>query len=329
MASARRGRGGGGVNGVVRPRPRDRGDGGGSMAGRVAVLAFCVAGIWSAYIYQGVLQETLSTKRFGPESRRFEHLAFLNFAQNVVCFVWSFIMIKLWSGGSSSAGRAPLWKYWGVSVTNTIGPTMGIEALKYISYPAQVLAKSSKMIPVMLMGTVLYGVKYTFPEYLCTFLVAGGVSSFALLKTSSKTIKKLANPNAPLGYTLCFLNLAFDGYTNSTQDLIKSSNWPYANGFEAVKFCQDNPEVAWDIFYFCLCGAVGQNFIFLTISRFGSLTNTTITTTRKFMSIVVSSVISGNPLSPKQWGSVVMVFSGLSIQIYLKWKKKKGREHKE
>ncbi|CAL5048464.1 unnamed protein product [Urochloa decumbens] len=362
MASARRGRGGGGVNGVVRPRPRDRGDGGGSMAGRVAVLAFCVAGIWSAYIYQGVLQETLSTKRFGPEARRFEHLAFLNFAQNVVCFVWSFIMIKLWSGGSSPAGRAPLWKYWGVSVTNTIGPTMGIEALKYISYPAQVLAKSSKMIPVMLMGTVLYGVKYTFPEYLCTFLVAGGMSSFALLKTSSKTIKKLANPNAPLGYTLCFLNLAFDGYTNSTQDLIKSrfpktnpwdimlgmnlwgtiynavimfvapllfSNWPYANGFEAVKFCQDNPEVAWDIFYFCLCGAVGQNFIFLTISRFGSLTNTTITTTRKFMSIVVSSVISGNPLSPKQWGSVVMVFSGLSIQIYLKWKKKKGREHKE
>ncbi|XP_066376311.1 UDP-galactose/UDP-glucose transporter 3-like [Miscanthus floridulus] len=364
MAAARRG-GGDGANGVVRPRPRDRGvgGGGGSMAGRVSVLAFCVAGIWSAYIYQGVLQETLSTKRFGPEARRFEHLAFLNFAQNVVCFVWSFIMIKLWSGGSSSDGRAPLWKYWGVSVTNTIGPTMGIEALKYISYPAQVLAKSSKMIPVMLMGTLLYGVKYTLPEYFCTFLVAGGVSSFALLKTSSKTIKKLANPNAPLGYTLCFLNLAFDGYTNSTQDLIKSrypktnpwdimlgmnlwgtiynavimfvapllfSNWPYANGFEALRFCQENPEVALGHFpCSAYVAAVGQNFIFLTISRFGSLTNTTITTTRKFMSIVVSSVISGNPLSLKQWGSVVMVFLGLSIQIYLKWKRKKGRDHKE
>ena len=107
------------------------------------------------------------------------------------------------------------------------------------------------------------------------------------------------------------------------------SNWPYANGFEALRFCQENPEVAWDIFLFCLCGAVGQNFIFLTISRFGSLTNTTVTTTRKFMSIVVSSAISGNPLSLKQWGSVVMVFLGLSIQIYLKWKRKKGRDHKE
>jgi hypothetical protein len=53
-------------------------------------------------------------------------------------FCCSNAVIKLWSSGSSSAGHAPLWKYWGVSVTNTIGPTMGIEALKYISYPAQV-----------------------------------------------------------------------------------------------------------------------------------------------------------------------------------------------
>lgn len=227
---------------------------------------------------------------------------------------------------------------------------MGIEALKYISYPAQVLAKSTKMIPVMLMGTLVYGIKYTIPEYICTFLVAGGVSSFALLKTSSKTISKLAHPNAPLGYGLCFLNLAFDGFTNATQDSIKARypktsawdimlgmnlwgsiynviymfGWPRGSGYEAVRFCQEHPEAAWDILMYCLCGAVGQNFIFLTISRFGSLANTTITTTRKFVSIVVSSVISGNPLSQKQWASVVMVFSGLSLQIFLKWRKLQG-----
>ncbi|XAR56029.1 hypothetical protein NMG60_11036312 [Bertholletia excelsa] len=312
---------------------------------RVLVLAFCVAGIWSAYIYQGVLQETVSTKRFGPDQKRFEHLAFLNLAQNVVCLIWSFIMIKLWSSGNRNG--APWWSYWSAGITNTIGPAMGIEALKYISYPAQVLAKSSKMIPVMLMGTLVYGIRYTLPEYVCTFLVAGGVSMFALSKTSSKTISKLAHPNAPLGYGLCFLNLAFDGFTNATQDSITSRypktsawdimlgmnlwgtiyntvfmfGWPGASGFEAVKFCKLHPEAAWDILMYCLCGAVGQNFIFLTISRFGSLTNTTITTTRKFVSIVVSSLVSGNPLSTKQWGSVVMVFSGLSYQIYLKWRK--------
>ncbi|KAL1539415.1 UDP-galactose/UDP-glucose transporter 3 [Salvia divinorum] len=317
----------------------------GSGMHRVFVLAFCVAGIWAAYIYQGVLQETVSTKRFGPDKKRFEHLAFLNLAQSVVCLIWSFIMKKLWSNGGDAG--APWWSYWSAGITNTIGPALGIEALKYISYPAQVLAKSSKMIPVMLMGTLVYGIKYTIPEYICTLLVAGGVSTFALSKTSSKITSKLAHPNAPIGYGLCFLNLAFDGFTNATQDSItarypKTSawnimlgmnlwgsiynlvfmfGWPNAIGYDAIAFCRQHSEAAWDILLYCLCGAVGQNFIFLTISRFGSLTNTTITTTRKFVSIVVSSLLSGNPLSGKQWGSVTMVFSGLSYQIYLKWKK--------
>ncbi|XP_057810877.1 UDP-galactose/UDP-glucose transporter 3-like [Salvia miltiorrhiza] len=312
---------------------------------RVFLLAFCVAGIWAAYIYQGVLQETVSTKRFGPDKKRFEHLAFLNLAQSVVCLIWSFLMKWLWSNGGDAG--APWWSYWSAGITNTIGPGMGIEALKYISYPAQVLAKSSKMIPVMLMGTLVYGIKYTIPEYVCTLLVAGGVSTFALSKTSSKITSKLAQPNAPIGYGLCFLNLAFDGFTNATQDsitarypktsawnimlgmnlwgtiynLIFMFGWPNAIGYNAIDFCRQHPEAAWDILLYCLCGAVGQNFIFLTISRFGSLTNTTITTTRKFVSIVVSSLLSGNPLSQKQWGSVAMVFSGLSYQIYLKWKK--------
>lgn len=120
----------------------------------------------------------------------------------------------------------------------------------------------------MLMGALVYGIRYSIPEYVCSLLVAGGVSVFALskvstetvysfigimglsfslfcvwfvflvfnssllsltliafsyfcfLQTSSKTISKLAHPNAPLGYGLCFLNLAFDGFTNATQDSI-------------------------------------------------------------------------------------------------------------
>lgn len=44
-------------------------------------------------------------------------------------------VLKLWSG--SSSGGAPWWSYWSAGITNTIGPAMGIEALKYISYPAQ------------------------------------------------------------------------------------------------------------------------------------------------------------------------------------------------
>lgn len=36
----------------------------------------------------------------------------------------------------------------------------------------------------MLMGAIVYGIRYTVPEYVCTLLVAGGVSMFALLKVT-------------------------------------------------------------------------------------------------------------------------------------------------
>ena len=35
-----------------------------------------------------------------------------------------------------------------------------------------------------MMGSLVYGIRYSFPEYVCTILVAGGVSTFALMKVT-------------------------------------------------------------------------------------------------------------------------------------------------
>ena len=43
----------------------------------------------------------------------------------------------------------------------------------------QVLAKSCKMIPVMIMGTLVGGKRYSVIEYVCAGLIAGGISLFA------------------------------------------------------------------------------------------------------------------------------------------------------
>ncbi|GAQ77934.1 UDP-galactose transporter, partial [Klebsormidium nitens] len=115
---------------------------------KVLTLGVCVGGIWASYLTQGLLQEQLSTKKFGPDGRRFEHLSFLNLAQNVVCLVWAVVMLQFSRGGGSrgKGQRSPMTAYWLASISNSFGPACGIQALKYISYPAQVLAKSSKMI---------------------------------------------------------------------------------------------------------------------------------------------------------------------------------------
>ena len=80
----------------------------------------------------------------------------------------------------------------------------------------QVLAKSCKMVPVMLMGTVLGGKRYSVVEYLCALLIAAGISLFAS-QGAGKVARKLAAPNPVLGYSLCLANLMLDGYTNAAQ----------------------------------------------------------------------------------------------------------------
>jgi hypothetical protein len=59
------------------------------------------------------------------------------------------------------------------------------------------------------------------------------------------------------------------------------------------------------------------------------LTNTTVTTTRKFMSILMSSIWNKNRLSMQQWGGVCMVFGGLSFQIWLAYQKKRQKAAKQ
>jgi UDP-galactose transporter B1 len=78
-----------------------------------------------------------------------------------------------------------------------------------------------------------------------------------------------------------------------------------------LSFCARHPEAARDVLLFCVCGAVGQLFIFFTIKRFGALASTLICTTRKFFTILASVLLVGNPLLPAQWAAVGLVFGGL------------------
>jgi solute carrier family 35 (adenosine 3'-phospho 5'-phosphosulfate transporter), member B2 len=55
----------------------------------------------------------------------------------------------------------PAYKYAAVSLSNVLATTCQYEALKYISFALQTIAKCAKMIPVMVWGTLILLKTYT------------------------------------------------------------------------------------------------------------------------------------------------------------------------
>lgn len=93
-------------------------------------------------------------------------------------------------------------------------------------------------------------------------------------------------------------------------------------GVSAVYFIIRHPDVILNLLAFSSASAIGQLFIFTTITEFGPLTCAVFTTTRKFFTILVSVIIFGNTLLQRQWVAVVLVFIGLSIDAYIGSRKK-------
>lgn len=314
---------------------------------RLFAHAACVALIYGAYITQGRVSEQLSKQRYGAEGERFEHLEALVGFQCAACCAWA-VLLWLIFERTSRRQNPPPWSYCKIGLTNVIGPACGTYALANISYPAQVLAKSCKSVPIMLTGSVLYKKRYSAVEYGSVLAIAGGVALFAL--SGGKARGALADSNPALGYALVLANLLLDSYTNTSQDdLLRryretsslhmmgwSNFWGalyYAaffafsgTGADVLAFCARHRDAAAHLLSFCVCGAIGQLGIFYTINAFGSLVCSIICTTRKFFSILLSVLLAGAVLSGRQSIAVLLVFSGLLcksvIQVAARTKRK-------
>ena len=116
--------------------------------------------------------------------------------------------------------------------------------------------------------------------------------------------------------------------------MVHESRW-YPRGLEATDAL---PSASRNIFlpmpyrvakYFVVQGAIsafGQVFIFYTITGPGPLVCTTITTTRKFFTILLSVMLNpNNHLNNNQWIAVGLVFLGLGGEIAGKYQAKASK----
>lgn len=237
----------------------------------------------------------------------------------------------------------PVGQYMACAFTYLTAMVSSTMSLRHVNYPTQVIGKSCKPIPVMILG-VLYAKKsYPLRKYFFIILVVAGVALFVWKDSASARTNE---SSGYMGYLLLMLSLAMDGFTGGIQDRMRTEHQPgfsqlmfnmnfwsswilattlLATGelWQFVDFVQRHPKILNDMVAFSALSAFGQLFIFLIVADFGPLPCSIVTTTRKFFTVLTSILYFGNPATYRQYIGVVLVFTGLALDS-IKGKEKKA-----
>ncbi|KAM4598072.1 solute carrier family 35 member B1 [Polymixia lowei] len=314
----------------------------GKAAGRPASLlhnervrfTVCFLGVFVCYFYYGILQETITRGEYGQgeKTEKFRFAQTLVFIQCIINAVFARILIQVFEG--SRADHTKSWLYGLCSLSYLGAMVSSNSALQYVNYPTQVLGKSCKPIPVMILGVTILRKKYPLAKYLCVLLIVSGVALFLYKPNKSST--NADEHTFGFGEILLLLSLTMDGLTGVAQDhmrvrfqtsayhmMLNINMWSTlvlglavlwtGEVWEFLSFIERHPSIFSNILLFGLTSALGQTFIFMTVVYFGPLTCSIVTTTRKFFTILGSVILFGNVISSMQWVGTILVFLGLGL----------------
>jgi len=225
-----------------------------------AVFLAYVAGIYAVFVYWGYLQEKITTKGYewtvNPPKNKdgcdlqlwWDYSFSLNLCMAVMCAILGLIIelfVSFIYKRENIVKKSNFYVYFKASLTSTFASPIGYMALKYITFPLMILTKSSKPVPVMLIGVTLYRRTFAWYQYVSVLLICGGISLYSAFgskdsKERSGCINRNSNENIYLvaaisalgqvfehsmaklvvGISLVLINLTLDGFTNNEQDKI-------------------------------------------------------------------------------------------------------------
>lgn len=306
-----------------------------------AKLLIGAGGIYGAFLYYGSLQEDVF-RYTAEDGSSFKQAWFLQVLEALANVVIGFIGMQL----MGPTKNIPL-KMFGISGASqvTAKACTSLALANGLSFPVATLAKSGKMAPVMAGSLLLGGATYTTREYLQVAAIIGGTAIVSMGK------KKGGSTSSAIGVAYIILSLALDGVTAGFQKRLKAETAkagvkpkPYDFMFwtnlfmcltaavialglgeftSGLAFCAGNPDILSAIIKFSLCSAVGQSFIFYTISNFDPLILSTVTTTRKIFSVLLSIFLKGHSLSMTGWSGIALACGGILSEMQAKASGKK------
>lgn len=317
-------------------------------------FVFAFTGLMISYLTWGYMQELIITSQFKPTDSspdgKFPSAAFCVFSNRFLAILVAMVCVKVKHGSVFHNNVAPLWAFTPCALSNTMSSWSQYASLRYVSFPVQTVFKSSKIIPVMIMGKFLKGTTYPRSQYVEAALITLGVVIFSLFGQEAKR----DNTTQLTGLIFMLMYITFDCFTSQWQDKIYVTyGRPNVDPFQMMlgvnssaivmttvgllvsgdfpivfEFFQANPEVLVYNILTAITSASGQLCIFYTIKEFGPIVFTIIMTVRQMISICISAYKFGHVIKAKAICGAIIVFGVLFYQIRRKFvaKQKKDQE---
>lgn len=312
----------------------------------ILLLLFYFFGLQISYLSWGVLQEKVMTQKYessNGEVAYFKDSQFLVFVNRILAFAMSALVIFC---TRQPRHKCPLYKYVFCSFSNIMSSWCQYEALKYVSFPHQVLAKASKTIPVMIMGKVVSKTKYEFYEYVTAFILSIGMLFFMLDTGNDRADSTVTTFS---GIILLCSYIGFDSFTSNWQGkLFKTYEMKpiqmmcFINFFscivtlvsllqhggllQSIKFMFVYPQFIIDVIILSVCSAAGQMFIFNTIDTFGPLVFVIISTIRQCFSVLLSCIIYKHEVHILGGIGLFLVFFSILLKMYCGYRIRKIKQ---
>ncbi|KAJ8307305.1 hypothetical protein KUTeg_015389 [Tegillarca granosa] len=172
------------------------------------------------------------------------------------------------------------------------------------NHALQHVSKSAKPIPVMILGIILARKRYPAAKFLFVLMI---LVSLTLDGLTGVTQERMRSESKTGPYNMMF-NVNLWSILWLAIGLVVTGE-----GVAFLGFVQRHPSVLFHMVTFGIASALGQMFIFVTVTSFGPLTCSIVTTTRKFFTILGSVILFQNPMNNRQWVGTVLVFTGLSL----------------
>jgi len=312
-------------------------------------LLIGAGGIYAAFLYYGSLQEDVFRYVSPTDSTKFTQAWFLQVLEALANVIVGFVGMSLM--GATPGIPKGMFAISGASQVSAKACT-SLALANGLSFPVATLAKSGKMAPVMAGSLLLGGASYTTREYLQVLAIIGGTAVVSMGKK-----KGSGEASSSLGVAFIMMSLVLDGVTAGFQKRLKVATKkvgvtpkPYdfmfwTNLFMALTaiviaagigefttgmaYVSANPEILPMIVKFSICSAIGQSFIFYTIANFDPLVLSTVTTTRKIFSVLLSIFLKGHSLSLLGWGGISLACSGILSELQSKSKGHSGPKKAE